>query len=378
MMGLPAVMDDQEMFDVGSGGNMDNPEQAVFLDSSEYGGAETNPNEQALLETVPSSEAATAVTTAAAGNLDEEADLALFRQDSFKSATSSNMEDISLKKIEDMDREYGKVKMALLGDIDKSPNEAALVSPTPIVEPPFLRNSPLTNPKKPLERTRSKDKLESIFGAGSGGSFESHESPLVEDEDIDAIFAKNKMDTKINEAVTTIAPTSTRMPRDLSPPPPLERRNSGGNSTSLRSLKNERQRQHQEQQQLKQMQRSAAAAATTAQSATSGGGAQQPQQRGVTQQPPSKFANEQYPASPPYEDDLQSPLSIPRPSNPTPASVTSSGGGASGSGTNRNRPKNVYTIPEVSEEEEESPPGGAGAGRGGGGKAKQHPPGRWS
>ena len=344
MMGLP----DEQLPDMGMTLEETRPSHHPdpFFDSSEYGETKISPTTSATAELeIAGPDPAVDVTVSG--------DDLLPRQD------SGNLEEISVKKIEDMEGEYGKMKQALLSDISKSPIEP-LVSPTPIIEPPFLRNAPVVNPNKPLERTRSKDKLESIFGGS--GSFEDNETPLIEDEDLDAIFEKNKMENKIiNEPTTSVASGNIKMPRELSPPP--ERRNSGG-SASLRSLKNERQRQHQEQQQIK-MQKERQQLEQQQQLKKQKERQQHEQQlkmkqerqrqeqlkqkanRQSSKQPQpasssakaSKFNNEQYPLSP---DELSPVSANPRPS------------------TNPVRQKDVYTIPEVSEEEEESPLGGDG------------------
>jgi len=80
------------------------------------------------------------------------------RQDSL-SSLDRNL-DISVKKIEEMEDEYGKMKMALLSDLDQDPDHdpAFLLSPClPVAE----------NRPPPPARQRSRDNLESIFGGGN-------------------------------------------------------------------------------------------------------------------------------------------------------------------------------------------------------------------
>ena len=83
----------------------------------------------------------------------------VLRQDS-ASSLDHNL-DISLKKIEVMEDEYGKMKMALLSDLD-DPDQDQDFLPSPCV-PEY---HPLASHERPSHppRQRSRDNLESIFG----------------------------------------------------------------------------------------------------------------------------------------------------------------------------------------------------------------------
>jgi hypothetical protein len=85
----------------------------------------------------------------------------VLRQDS-ASSLDHNL-DISLKKIEVMEDEYGKMKMALLSDLD-DPDQDQDFLPSPCV-PEY---HPLASHERPSHppRQRSRDNLESIFGGG--------------------------------------------------------------------------------------------------------------------------------------------------------------------------------------------------------------------
>ena len=93
----------------------------------------------------------------------------VIRQDSASSL------DISLKKIEVMEDEYGKMKMALLSDLDDLDQDPDFL-PSPCV-PEY---HPLAAHERPAHppRQRSRDNLESIFGGGL--SYTDPESPTLE------------------------------------------------------------------------------------------------------------------------------------------------------------------------------------------------------
>ena len=103
-------------------------------------------------------------------------DSALSRKDSASSLLPSSGL-VSVKVIEDKEDEYGKMKMALLSEINDTSFNGSSTPLAAITSPSMV--SPLTSPKKnnsvrsnkPTQlgpRTRSKDNLESIFGGVSG------------------------------------------------------------------------------------------------------------------------------------------------------------------------------------------------------------------
>lgn len=94
------------------------------------------------------------------------------------SSASMDLDTVSVKKIEDREDEYGKVKQALLSEFDLSPESF------PHLSPPSFLNSPAINVISPTttcevdklpssgsfnvnQRQRSKDTLESIFGGSA-------------------------------------------------------------------------------------------------------------------------------------------------------------------------------------------------------------------
>lgn len=172
MMNDPGMMGEEQQ--------MNDPD---FLETSEYGSTTT--------VTTTSSTANQSVTiTTSAGqsvanmhNQEQQLLLQLHDSSSNKENLDSNADhEISLKKIEDMEDEYGKVKLALLNDI-KSPS---VISPTPMEEPTFLREQKVSkvNPDRPLERARSRDNLEIIFGSSHIDEMNkdaNHEVPMFDD-----------------------------------------------------------------------------------------------------------------------------------------------------------------------------------------------------
>jgi hypothetical protein len=91
------------------------------------------------------------------------------RQDSV-SSLDRNLE-ISVKKIEVMEDEYGKMKMALLSDLDQDPDHdpAFFLSPcVPQMPPPVDQTGDQQSRPSHPPRQRSRDNLESIFGGGGG------------------------------------------------------------------------------------------------------------------------------------------------------------------------------------------------------------------
>ncbi len=114
----------------------------------------------------------------------------VLRQDSASSLLDHSL-DISLKKIEVMEDEYGKMKMALLSDLD-DPDQDPDFLLTPQCVPEFLPlASPYDDPHQLVDnrpahppRQRSRDNLESIFGGGPIG-YADEDEPLSPNLDFD-------------------------------------------------------------------------------------------------------------------------------------------------------------------------------------------------
>ena len=103
------------------------------------------------------------------------------RQDSASSLLDHSL-DISLKKIEVMEDEYGKMKMALLSDLDEPDQEPEYLLPSPAYVPDYVPELPhdpeFVRPPHP-PRQRSRDNLESIFGGGPGYNDSENEGRIL-------------------------------------------------------------------------------------------------------------------------------------------------------------------------------------------------------
>ena len=123
------------------------------------------------------------------------------------SSASMELDSVSVKKIEDAEDEYGKVKQALLSDLEDLPASPAhtgaqlegqpefgLLSPNGLLPHPLLSTSSHLDleristdsrpPSQPAAQRRSKDTLESIFGGRSAAepgssSIENNVDPLL-------------------------------------------------------------------------------------------------------------------------------------------------------------------------------------------------------
>ena len=161
----------------------------------------------------------------------------VLRQDSASSLLDHSL-DISLKKIEVMEDEYGKMKMALLSDLD-DPDQDPDYLLSPQYVPEFLPlASPHDDPHQLVDnrpahppRQRSRDNLESIFGGGPIGyadedeplspnlDFDNHPPPPPPQSHVDATTESRSSSSYTTSVITSSS--SSYLSSSFNDPPPL-------------------------------------------------------------------------------------------------------------------------------------------------------------